>query len=135
MNIHKSNFSEIEIPDLFKTVVQHWHKKTDKMSDKQFLNEMKELGEAVREYCPECILINMSNFSYLVSPVMQKWVNRNIYYGMVKYKIKKVAYVRSKDEIAAICIDQNLSEDEALAMNTKVFEKEDDAKNWLACEN
>lgn len=132
MDIHKSNFSEIKTPDLFNTVVQHWHKKSEKMSDKQFLVEMKELADAVREFRPKKVLINMVDFAYLVSPIMQKWVNRNIHNGIVKMKIKKVAYVRSKDEVAAICIDQNLSENEALAMNSKVFEKEEDAKKWLS---
>ena len=131
MIVHKSDFSSLIIPDNFKTIIQNWHQKTKRMSDKQFLIEMKELKEIVREHQPECILINIENFCYLISPRMQKWVNKNVSKTIVEFRIKKVAFIEGRACFAGITVNQTFTEDEALALNSKFFKNESDAKKWL----
>ncbi|MBN2892982.1 MAG: hypothetical protein JXL97_14030 [Bacteroidales bacterium] len=132
MNYHSSNFSEIVIFLEKQIIIQNWHKKTSFMTDNQFLKEMSHLKKAVVNHNPCSLLVNMSEFRFIVSPELQLWVNKNVNKSIVENKIKKVAFVRSQDDIAAISVNQTITEDEGLGMNSKIFNSADDAEKWLS---
>lgn len=92
---------------------------------------MTHFSKLIEEGIAEKYLINMSNFFFVVVDDDQKWVNENINGKIAINKNSKTGFVVSPELFASVSVEQTIEEDKGTQMNTKFFEKLDDAVSWL----
>lgn len=104
---------------------------TSKISEKEYLDELKAFIPLVEKYKPKAILADTRNFGFVNSPDVQEWINENILALYAKIGVRKHAILISSDLFTAVAVEMTMDEDRSGTFQNQYFEDETLAKTWL----
>lgn len=101
------------------------------ISEGDFKQELETQASLSEKYHPMRFLFHSKNFDYAISPDFQQWIDDNIFPRYIAAGVKKFAYIMSADMISQLSIEQTMEEKKAAAFETRFFENEEEAMEWL----
>ena len=97
-----------------------------------------ELQSAFRTYVeflkihkPQLVLVDTSLFNFVLLKDMQDWMNANVISALKEIKVKKWASIVSTQFFSQVSIEQTMESNKSDEFETKYFDKEEDALEWL----
>jgi len=130
-NLYESQYSQVSFVNTGCLIIQKWLNKSEILTDKKFQYEMLHLLFQVEKVSPRILLIDLTNFFYVISNEMQVWINVNINVNILKNNVEKLAFIKSKNEISEISVDLTLNDISNRNMTYQFFNDEVSATNWL----
>ena len=131
--IFRSKYQQIFFDKDCKSMYFYW-KNHEIVNIKKFVKELTEGISLIESFLPVNLLLDMSNFTFLVSPEEQNKV-KNFIHPMIEYvDLQNVAVVLPDDEVIKLSVMQTVEEaklkDEQIEV--KFFRKKDIAEKWLS---
>ena len=97
-----------------------------------------ELQSAFRTYVeflklhkPQLVLVDTSLFNFVFLKDMQDWVTANVVSVLREIDIKKWASIVSPQFFSQVSIEQTMESNKTYEFETRYFDKEEDALEWL----
>lgn len=101
----------------------------------EHLLEWQEYASLVRNYQPENIIVDASEFDFLIHKEMQEWINRNVITVFNDIHLKKWAIVIPPQFLHQVSIEQTIEANPHNTFKTEYFETETEAMAWLTNSN
>lgn len=101
------------------------------MTDEEFRTTISAYGKQVEEKKPTKVLVNVTDFRFVVAPKTQEWVDEKINAIGINIGIKAVAMLMPKELIAELSVEQTMDEKIGRALPIKNFSDRRSAINWL----
>ncbi len=131
MEIYKSEYWSINFDNTNRVIHPKWNTKSGEMGEDIYLSEMWKYTELVEEYKPLKALINLTEFSFPITPEIQTVIDTEMFPRILAVGVRKVAIILSPDFIAQLSIEQVMEEEKGMEFNTNYFDSEETALKWL----
>jgi hypothetical protein len=131
MELHKSNFLAINtLPEVQGIKIQ-WLAPSERMNDEQFKQEILGEKKAIETAKPTKIFADTLQMKFTINPELQQWHNEQIFPAFQAVGMKKLAILISEDLFAQVAIEQLVDEGASNELQSRYFDKEEDAIAWL----
>jgi len=130
IEVYQSEFLKLEINEQLSLMKITWKSNTSYMSESEYRTNVFAIGETYDKFKTKRILTDIKNASYAVSPKMQEWTVKNLFYKYVG-NVERSAFITSKHFFSQLSAEQILEEDKKRDFPTRFFEDEEDANYWL----
>lgn len=97
----------------------------------QVQHEWLEYATLVQTYKPEKILVDASQFDFLLLKEMQEWINRHVINIFNDINLKKWAIIIPPQFLNQVSIEQTMEANPDNTFETQYFEAESEALLWL----
>lgn len=131
MILYQSKYLTIEGRDADSLLIINWNSSSSELSNEMCKSEMLKQVDFCIQKKPENLLINSLKFDYSIVPVLQEYIDKNIVSKYIEYGVKKIAFIVSENIFASVSIEQTMSERSDRLIDTRYFENEVDAQDWL----
>ncbi len=111
-----------------------WKENTKHMSDDEFKNQLFLYIEKIAECEATKIFVDATNNFFIMNVEIQIWHDETIIPQYIENNVSKIAFLVPSDIFSAVSIQQTFEETAASTTKApivKLFEAEDEAKNWL----
>ncbi len=112
---------------LFKLI---WKEATEDMSPNQFQEVLTRYAKELDQR-GTCVLHEMSQMKFIVTPELQDWVDKNINKKAISVGITKAAIVVSPEIFTSISVQQSLNKENAKTATIAYFDNEAKAEEWI----
>lgn len=96
-----------------------------------FQHEWLEYANTIRSYQPQHILVDASQFDYIIPKDIQDWINENVIAVFNEVKLKKWAIIIPPQFLNQVSIEQTIEANPRNSFEVQYFETEEDALHWL----
>ena len=107
-----------------------WTDASSRLIDKSYVTRFRNATDYISKYRPQHLLANMEKMVYNGTSDLKKWFDREIYSKLLKSGVQKLAFVNSHDILTRLVLNEVIPKKEN-AFETKSFDSEEQAKNWL----
>ena len=87
--------------------------------------------ELLKLYKPQLVLVDTRLFNFVLLKEMQEWINENVIKVLKEIRIKKWAAIVSPQFFSQVSIEQTMESNKRDEFESKYFDKEEDALEWL----
>ncbi len=129
--IFENEYQSLFFDDVTSTLAQYWTEKTTFLLESTYQEEEIHFTKHLEENPPKNILINFKNFDVSITPDLQIWLVTEMFPIYEKNGVKKGALVASEQLFPQISILQTIEEHKFSNIDWVVFEKEEEAMNWI----
>ncbi len=110
--------------------VEKWKPTTEDMSEEQWKEMRLKTLELFVQYRANKILALSEEFYFVITPDLQEWLAENITKKAGQF-VTKVAITVPTEIVAELSVEQLMEEMETGELNTKYFDSEQEAREWL----
>lgn len=129
--IFENEFTKIFV-DTENAIYQHsWKGNNRFLTPEEYQGEITRQGDHILQYKPSLMLLNLSEFEFIISPDLQNFVNTTLLDRMSEIGLKKLAIVEGRDFVSALSAKQTFEEHENRTYNIQYFKEEAAAQQWL----
>lgn len=129
--IYRSEFAVFEYDRTSNLILHTWFSSTRDMSWGQFRTILENYSKLLDKYNPKSVIINATDFAYIIIPEEQEWLDSNINQKGTEMGIHKFGFVMSKDQIAQISNEQVMQEEQGQKITTQYFNNLSEAIRWV----
>lgn len=130
MKIYEDNYKVIYYHQKQSMIEDVWQE-TEKMTNKEYHDEMQNIGNLVVKHRPEKLLVDARKFNFAISPETQEWIDDKIFTQFLEGGLKKLAMIMSPDFIAQLSIEQTMEEEKTGGFETRYFKSKEKGIKWL----
>lgn len=136
VTITENDFCSIYFDEDLDLYEQNWHPKSEDMDEEDYKKIHSDMLHFLTEknYKPLYYLLDNRDNNFSMSPDLQEWSSKVIFGGiasLVGGVADKVAILVSSDFISQLSIEQAIEEHDGTEQQTKYFEDEQEAREWL----
>jgi len=131
MKVFKSKFQTIEFLNEVSILLNTYTKESEDLTEDLYKAELLSYVEQIKTYKPQKTISDLRDFSYPIVPSLQEWHAKTLFPVAESVGIKKVAILLPQELFSLVSAQQTLEEDKQGKFQTKYFENEKDAYNWL----
>lgn len=128
--IHKSKYVEILFDETKSLIIDKFLPETDEMTTEDFKKEMHIFVKMCERYRPTKELVHLIDMNYIITPVIQEWLNDEIFSQYANI-IKKIAFFMPSQLMTSISIKQTMDEEMGQGFVNDYFDNEQKALDWL----
>ena len=132
MLLYSDEYQIVEYKNNNQTLVVDWTDATSKLREKNYKDRLLYLGYFIKRNSPQSMLANIRNLIYTATYGSQKWLLDNISNTMNTQDVKKLAFIKSRDTITQLLVENMINQVSNKEFSTAFFENESDAFDWLA---
>jgi len=127
-----SHFQDLYYDPTAKLFKQRWLGTTYEMDEQRYQREQQKMLGYLKESQPEKLLVDLSNFAFIIVPELQAWHTIHIHYAIIQLGIHKIAFLMSPDFVAQTSVEQTVDEFPPVT-TTKIeyFSNLQEAETWL----
>lgn len=131
MLVSKTDYLKIDFDDKTKMLKALWFPKSEELSDGAFKKELYIWRDMIDKYKPKLLFVDTREMYFIIDPTMQIWFVNEIFNYYESVGIEKNTHILPKELFASVSVEQALEEDLNAEYETKFFDDEQKAMNWL----
>lgn len=108
-----------------------WNDQTENMDDEEYKALVLLVNDLAYQVDAPLHLVDTSEFNFSISPAVQEWVAEKVFPMIAAKKVKKLAFMVSKDLFSQVSIEQFVQENKHAVVQTMYFDDEQQALQWL----
>ena len=108
-----------------------WKEQSKYMDDKTYKTELQYLVDIVSKFKPIKYLLNLTSFSFTVTPELQDWTSKNVIGVNFAAGVRYSAIIVSKDFFTHVSVEQTIEDFGKKELDNRYFTTEEEAINWL----
>lgn len=129
--LYRSAYQRIEYEPAYSLLKRVLTVKEDHNTWPEHRLEWQEYASLVRNYQPENIFVDATEFDFLILKEMQEWINENVIAVFNDINLKKWAIVVPPRFLHQVSIEQTIEANPLNTFKTQYFETEQEAMDWL----
>lgn len=130
--LHQNHLWQIQLNEAENLFWIKWSPDTEHMQSDEFKNELTHYLALVQKHHPEKVLIDSSEFKFVILPAVQEWVDTKINSQVSLFGVKKIAFLTTPDIFSQVSIEQTVEEEHAVTMlDIQFFDDSQKASEWL----
>ena len=129
--LYRSAYQRIEYDPAYSLLKRVLTVQAESTNWPEHLFEWQEYVLLVRNYQPENIFVDATEFHFLLLKEMQEWINQNVIAVFNDIRLKKWAIVVPPQFMHQVSIEQTIEANPSNTFETQYFESEDEAIEWL----
>ncbi len=131
MEIYKSEFVSAYFDAASSILTQVWSDKSIEMNEDAYKTEILNYVQQLETYQAKKTLADLSEFNYTIVPELQDWHAKTVFPYALKQSNFKAAMILPHDLFSQVSIEQTIEEGKDIQFQSKYFDNEADAINWL----
>ncbi|MCU0447136.1 MAG: hypothetical protein MUE85_19750 [Microscillaceae bacterium] len=131
IQLHSTKYFLVNFDEQNQLLHYIFHKTTEEMTSEEYIAELQVFIDLVKTYKPKRVLGNMIDFGFIITPAIQEWINLNLFEAYKQIDFQKIAILLSKGIFEQVSIQQTMEEGESNAFESRYFEDEATALDWL----
>lgn len=132
--VYESDYFKILVDDTNRLVVFSYTEASNNMNEEEYITDLKKYIDVVKQHKPLRAFGDMRKFAYTIVPDTQKWINNNLFKVYHEIGFEKAALILGSDIFSEISVEQTIEEDESGKFETRYFDSDSLAKQWLLSE-
>lgn len=129
--LEEDEIVKIEYDENTKLFKHTWNDKTRNITDEEYKKSVLKTIAQFSKLDSKVHLVDSQNFLFTISPDLQLWLASQVFPNLEAMKVEKVAFLVSKDIFAQVSIEQFVEEDKTEAVESRYFDTEKEAMDWL----
>lgn len=131
MELYSTNFMSVYYDEKNSLISNKWTKATSKLTEETFKKEVLRHLENVEKLHPNKLLIDTSDFEFVIMPEIHDWHGETISPKYVEAGVKKIAFIVPEELFSQTSIEQTMEEEKDEVLETEYFDSETEALKWL----
>ena len=128
MKLFSFKYFDVYYDEKYKLLEYKWKVNSENMTEKEYMESVKQLLGIIKTYEPRFILANIEEQSFILNEGLQDWLEKNILLELEKYGVEKFAVVKSKSLFVNLSYQQAFNN---AMVYVEFFNDKDAAINWL----
>ena len=129
--VFENEFTKVFV-DAENAIYQHcWKGNNRFLTPEEYQEEITRQGDNILQYKPSLMLLDLSEFEFIISPDLQSFVNTTLLDRMSEIGLKKLAVVEGKDFVSALSAKQAFEDHENRTYDIQYFKEQTTAQQWL----
>jgi hypothetical protein len=108
-----------------------WTPESGDLTDEDYRAHVEIYLQTIQKFHFEKVLIDTTNFLYIIPPDTQDWLNQYIFPLTIEAGLKRMAILLSSDFYAQLSVELAMEENPSLGFSNKFFEDTNTALEWL----
>ena len=129
--LYESDFKVIEYVPKDMMMIIRWHPSTFNLDENIFKSEITISLKFILEYKPQRILVDSSQFNFVMAPKLQQWFDNEVFTIYPKANVKRKAFLVTADLFTQVSLQQHINDAKNQTVETAFFQSEEEAINWL----
>jgi phage pi2 protein 07 len=130
--LYRSAYQAIEYLPKYSLIKQVLTGKTKDMTWDQYQKELLSFSEIVKLHKPHKILVNATEFQFLIMKDMQDWIDRNLIASFNQVGLQKWAVIIPPQFLVQVSIEKTMAINPSNTFEAQYFENEQEAMQWLS---
>ena len=104
---------------------------TENKDNEYYKEQILEWKSIIEKFKPERQLIDYTDYTFPITPELQKFTNENLLEDSYKIGLKKVAFLISHNLFVQMSIEKIMDKDAGKMFDIKYFDNFKKAKDWI----
>ncbi|EAY26314.1 hypothetical protein M23134_01637 [Microscilla marina ATCC 23134] len=112
-------------------IIIRWQPSTAGLDEETLKSEIKKSLDFILVHKPQRILIDSSNFNFVIAPELQEWFDNEVFIIYPKANVKRKAFLVTSDIFAQVSLQQHINDAKHQTFESAFFDSEEQAMSWL----
>ena len=131
MKIYDSKYKSVEFNEEEALMITKWNPTSKELVESTFKEQIKIWLNEVLSLKPTKLLIDTTDFQFILEPDVQDWFDREVFSAYPKAGVQKKAFLHSVDYVAQVSLEQHTHEIQNSTFDVAFFATKEEALEWL----
>ncbi len=131
MVLHSSQYSKIKYFPQLGLINYVWFATSKEIKEEDFVEEMEVFAKIIDQYKPRYVIVDQSNFFFVIVPSLHKWLDETIHRRLFENRCEKLAFLVSPDIMTRLSVSLVNQGQYSMLLDVRFFENYDELCKWL----